>query len=252
MPSLNTFTILGDEVWINREGWKSVAITTYDERYYSELSNVTWTENNGYLVQAKFGSLHRYVMRKWYGDEVFNTMTMRNCVVDHMDNNGFNCKISNLEFLLKPRNTAKGLTIDQSISDLQLRIAIGIYKDFTTGMYQIGLGFNDPIYKISGDQYLPVQSLYFLYSSDYEEVLLDAERIISDYTKHNRIDLNRLTPVEHREVLAEQIELTQTEIDEIEHQGRVFVERDGNIHFIPGKNCWLKSTGFIKGWTPHK
>lgn len=40
-------------------------------------------------------------MEKWYGKETLDEMTEKGWVVDHMNNNGYDCRICNLEFLLK-------------------------------------------------------------------------------------------------------------------------------------------------------
>ena len=47
MPSKNRFTLNGNEIHIFRENWPQIAMTTYREDYYEELTSVTWTENNG-------------------------------------------------------------------------------------------------------------------------------------------------------------------------------------------------------------
>lgn len=62
MPSKNTFERYGDEIHIFRDSWDQVAMTTYREDYYEELTSVTWTATPKYLTNNKLGLLHRYIM----------------------------------------------------------------------------------------------------------------------------------------------------------------------------------------------
>ena len=111
--SKNTFSVNGDTVSIMREDWNEIAFATYREDYYEELSRHTWSIQNGYPTnQTLGGGLHRYMMSKWYGEAVLSDMTARGFVVDHMNNNHMDCRISNLEFLKHNRNVAKGQYFD--------------------------------------------------------------------------------------------------------------------------------------------
>ena len=145
MASLNAFSRRDDEVQIYRDGWNAIAFTTYREDYYDELTSVTWTENKGYLVNSKLGALHRYIMLKWYGQEMLTEMTQQGWVVDHMNGDKFDCRVSNLEFLPTRHNVAKGQTVDVEADTLRRHIALSMFKDFETGLYQIHICCNDPI-----------------------------------------------------------------------------------------------------------
>ncbi len=94
---------------ISKEGWPLIGLTTYREDYYEELTSKTWTltkanietDDKGYLSNKTLGLLHRYIVAKWYGQDVLDTMTQKGFVVDHLNNNHTDCRISNLEFLKK-------------------------------------------------------------------------------------------------------------------------------------------------------
>ncbi|WP_423773846.1 HNH endonuclease [Aneurinibacillus aneurinilyticus] len=47
------------------------------------------------------------MMAKWYADDVLRDLTEKGYVVDHMNNDHMDCRISNLEFLKHNRNVAK-------------------------------------------------------------------------------------------------------------------------------------------------
>ena len=55
MPSRNKFERHGDEIYISRDAWDQIAMTTYREDYYEELTSVTWTANRGYLTNNRLG-----------------------------------------------------------------------------------------------------------------------------------------------------------------------------------------------------
>ena len=99
--SKNKFEIINDEIHISKEGWPLIGLTTYREDYYEELTSKTWTltkansetDDKGYLSNKTLGLLHRYIVAKWYGQDVLDTMTQKGFVVDHLNNNHTDCRI---------------------------------------------------------------------------------------------------------------------------------------------------------------
>lgn len=77
-----------------------------DKSFLDDIQNNYWVINsNGYPYCDKLKcSLHHFVMKKWYGEEVFNSFLKEKYVVDHIDNNRCNAKIDNLEFVTKDMN----------------------------------------------------------------------------------------------------------------------------------------------------
>lgn len=69
-------------------------------------------------------------------------MTEKGFIVEHMNNNHMDCRICNLEFMKGNRNVAKGQYFDKESEALRHSIAVSIFKDFTTGNYQITIGCN--------------------------------------------------------------------------------------------------------------
>ena len=50
---------------------EKIGIATDRDDYHDELYKLAWNLNSkGYIVNKKVGSLHKYMMGKWYGDEV--------------------------------------------------------------------------------------------------------------------------------------------------------------------------------------
>lgn len=246
MASLNRFSRHDDEVEIFRDEWDRVAFTTYREDYYEELTSATWTESKGYLVNGKLGALHRYIMGKWYGEELLAEMTNRGWVVDHMNNDGFDCRISNLEFLSTHHNVAKGQTVDVEAQAMKMHLALSMFKDFSTDLYQIHVFCNDPIFlhnPTTGNK-RPLARLLLLYDCDYRIVINDARDILLNYDLYKRFELKSLHCVDMK---AEFFEMIVAKEDEV---GSPFVERDGTLYVCIGNGIWFDSSSVETGWTP--
>lgn len=246
MASLNRFSCHDDEVEIFRDEWDRVAFTAYREDYHEELTSATWTESKGYLVNGKLGALHRYIMEKWYGEELLAEMTNWGWVVDHMNNDGFDCRISNLEFLSTRHNVAKGQTVDVEAQAMKMHLALSIFKDFSTGLYQTHVACNDPImlYTPATGTTRPLARLLLLYDCDYRIVINDARDILLNYDLNKRFELKSLHCVDMK---AEFFEMIVPKEDEV---GSPFVERDGNLYACIGNGIWFDSSSVETGWTP--
>lgn len=193
--SKNTFEINGDRVTISHPNWDFWAFASIKDEYAEEMQSVTWSKNGEYLYSSKLGMyLHVYIMRKWYGDEVYEQMKTDGYVVDHMDNDGHNCCIDNLCFLISDENKAKGMTLDKLSAD-RSHIALSMYKDFDTQLFQITIFFNYPATAVNIEglgRPAVIELAYLLYDCEYEMVINDARAILYDYRRDYSFDPNRL------------------------------------------------------------
>lgn len=181
----NIFSIHDSTISISHPDWNFTAYATIRDDYAEELQSVTWSRHGDYLYNKKLGGyLHIYIMKKWYGETQYNQMKADSYVVDHMDNDGYNCRIENLCFLLSDENTAKAMTVDK-MSTVKTHIALSLFKDFTSQLIQMTIVFNFPaVAKISTLSSPAVIDLaYLLYDCEYELVLNDARKILYDYRR---------------------------------------------------------------------
>ena len=181
--SKNAFEIDGDIISITRPEWGFKAYATVREDYLDEIQSVTWgLSYDRYPYNSKLGTLHSYIMKKWYGEEFCQEMKEKDYVIDHMDNDSHNCCINNLSFLSNAYNKAKGLTFDQENKAKEF-IALTMFKDFFTGLYQITIMFNYPATLVVDGFDTPsvIELAYLLYEGDYRKVIADAEDILRDY-----------------------------------------------------------------------
>lgn len=210
-----------------------LAYTDFDEKLWEIINSTSWHIQNGndgrpkYLRSSKLGrSLHQVVMAFWYGEELFREMKEKGFVIDHIDNNGFNCEISNLWFLHKRRNTAKGLTYDIERKETERVAALNIFKDFTTNRFQITIGFNKRYFLYVEGKYVAISSIKILYEDDYIIVLRDAESILHGINQYNKVDLSKLNNISFKYEEEVQTELTEDE------KGSSIVFRNGKAYLI--------------------
>ena len=244
--SNNTFEVHNDEIWIMREGWKQAALATYREDYYNEITTHSWSLNaGGYPCNTALGgTLHRYIISKWYGEEVLKEMTQKGYIVEHMNNNHMDCRISNLEFMKSNRNRAKGQYFDKESKELRNQIAVNIFKDFSTNNYQITIGCNANIKHLNeAGEEKNVNVIKLLYNCAYSIVVLDAEQILTQYDEQGQFDLRNMNCIDYKIIEAPDIILSEEEKD------KVMIERDGHQYLVigNGKN-YLYSINFDKGW----
>ncbi|MFQ9213080.1 MAG: hypothetical protein ACLR4C_05420 [Eubacterium ventriosum] len=252
--SKNSFEVINDEIHIYGENWSRVGLTTYRKDYYDEICSKTWSLTNrkdldkSYLKNSDLGLLHRYIMSKWYGKKILDEMSEKGYIVEHMNNKHMDCRISNLEFLKKAYNTAKAQTFDKDSVEMEKHIAVNIFKDFSTGCYQLTIGCNDSIigFDTEGSKYYVV-AILLLYDCDYSIVINDAENILRLYETEGRIDISKTYACDVKIRKAIDINLTEKE------KNSAIVMRDGVSYLVLGtEKAYLNSVHYEKGWRPPK
>lgn len=245
--NVNTFEINGNTLYIMRDGWDKVVETTYREDYVDEIKSHVWSLKKGYPYNATLGGgLHRYIMEKWYGKEMLEEMTKKGYVVDHMNNNHCDCRISNLEFLKHNRNVAKGQYFDKESALMRHDIAVSLFKDFTTNCYQVTIGCNaNIVMKDSNEKIHYINAIKLLYDCPYPSVVLDAEQILTQYDETKQFSLENMRCCDKRIIGSVPLQLTEDE------QNRSIVVRDGKMYLILGtEKAFLHTVGYDEGWTP--
>ena len=239
--SKNTFNREGNLIYITRPDWDFIATASVRDDYEAEMRSVTWGLNKDrYPHNARLGTLHSYVMKEWYGEDTCQKMKAEGFVIDHMDNNSTNSNISNLCFLSSDENKAKGMTVDKLSARHEL-IALSMYKDFDTGLFQTTIVFNYPAkLNVEGLEYPAfVELAYLLYDCDYELVINDAHSILLEYRKDYTFSPNLLRNIDY------QIEGCYGTMIPVEQ----YIERK----FQLGKPvCFFDKIAPIKEWTLSK
>lgn len=179
--------------------------TTYTERVWEKIKDLNWYVDENkfikgektyiYTGSSKFGKykdLHQIIMLIWYGVDKIKEAYDQRFIVEHHDNNAFNCSIENLSFASNDINIAKAHTFDKERPRLIDKVTVNFFKDFKSRKYQITLGFNKPYTLVEGSQTTNVTAMYLLYSDDFRLVFTDASRIVWDLLEKDSIDLTLL------------------------------------------------------------
>ena len=185
-------------------------------------------------------------MEKWYGLEMLEYMDANHFVVDHMNNDGFDCRISNLEFLPNDENKAKGLTVDKQIAQIRNKVAISVFKDFTTGLYQLTLGFNAEVGEYRDGYIYPVTVSKFLYNGDYREVVNDVRKIILDFNLYGMINPSKLSFSDKKVTYSVFLKPKEYEKD------AAVIIRDGQTYLVINEHSRIYSIPYDKGWDVNK
>ena len=123
-----------------------------------------------------------------------------------------------------------------------------LFKDFSTGCYQMTICCNDDIVGITSDgKKYHIVAILLLYDCDYSIVINDAENILHVYETEGRIDVSKTYACDIKIRKAVDIQLTE------EEKNGVVVIRDGVPYLILGTGkTFLNSVHYQEGWMPPK
>lgn len=229
-------------ITISRPKFKCPAFVTYTEELFKQISSVTWIvarskTGKEYLKSSKYGLLHQLVVNYFYGADVLKEAYANDYVIDHLDNNGYDCTYENLALIPKKENTAKGLTYDIEREQSLENFSINITKDFNTQEFQISIYFNKTSDIVIKNERIPLVTLYLRYGTDYKTAFIDARSILNDLNTGSFLRLSNLRYKGFDYCKAEVIFAKNEEIE------AGFLMKDGQLYMI---QCSPK-TKLIKG-----
>lgn len=246
--SLNVYN---EKISINIKGLHKLAFVNYTEELYEMMKKARFRvpktpeaiEKYAYLYSNEYKKyLHQIVYDCYFGEGIRKRLYKDGYIIEHLDNDGFNCDISNLYALKKIKNTYKGQYFDKESSKALPITALKIYHIIENQTFQITIFFNqtftNDIFKKTLD------SIRLLYHYNYEIVLQDAEQILESIVNTNHINLDqwkklyRFNDIEIKH--APEIELTEEEKKQ-EYGSMIF--RDGKAYLLIGQS--EESVGLI-------
>lgn len=239
----------GNSIHFVDEEVSILGTTEYNETLWNFLSECTFStkpskKNPKYIfVTNKNKYLHRVIMEHYFGEAIVEQAYKGGMIIEHLDNNGFNCEISNLYFLLEIKNRYKGQHYDKLVKDNLSTVAFAIYHIISNGTFQITIGFNDAFINQSGEH---IADAKFLYKSAYEIVLQDAESMIESIMSTRSFNLDEFKKiyrfcdcVVHSRI---KLEPTKEEIEAGLFPGQIIV-RDGVAYMLPGQTVITDDNG---------
>ena len=192
-----------DRIYFHHESVNKLGYTNFNQELWNLIKDKKFTveyktmkdgtKKAKYIKCSKLKkTLHQIVIDFYYGEEIRKKMYEKKFIIEHHDNDGFNCLIENLSFLSAKRNTSKGFGYDIDRIRLLDMIAINIFKNFETQKYQITLGFNRPVYLSINGKNINLATMYFAYSDNFKIVINDATNILDLLEEYEKLDLTKL------------------------------------------------------------
>lgn len=175
----------------NEELWNIIKDRKFSVKYKTLKDN---TREAKYIMCNSLKKLlHQIVIDFYYGEDIRKEMYNKEFIIEHHDNDGFNCTIENLSFLSKKRNTSKGFGYDVERVDFLDNVAINIFRDFETQNYQITLAFNTPCNLVTDDgKTISLATMYLVYDNNFKIVINDATNILDLLKSYGKLDINKL------------------------------------------------------------
>lgn len=231
--------ICNNKIRISRDSFTREAVTTYDEELLKKIESVTWTVKKSktgkeYLCCNKYGTLHKLVISHFYGEEVIKNAYEKDFVIDHLDNDGYDCTLNNLVIIHRFENSAKGLSYDIKRKECSDIFSINITRDILTKEFQIAIVFNKHGTLIRDNKLFSLGSIHFRYEEDFNTAFLDAQYIISELNGNKDLNVKNLRC--HPEF---KLNLTNQEYVTKEEYNSGFCIRNGDQYFIQG-NPYVK------------
>lgn len=192
--------------FINRD-YGIMGFTDFTPIVWNELSKLNWyVDEKKFLNQektyiytgsnrfGKYKDLHQIVMILWYGMEELQTVYEKNYIVEHHNNEAFDCRIRNLSFASNDLNLTKAHSFDKNQPKLKLKASVIFFKDFGTKQYQIVVTFTElAILKITEENSIAIDVLNILYDDNFRIVYTDANRIVDELLEIGKINFKVLS-----------------------------------------------------------
>lgn len=196
----------------------------------------SWSKKNKYIYSNKHRKyLHQVVMEFWHGMENYQKSKDMGFVIDHIDNNGFNCLIENLYFLNRKKNQYyKGNWYDPLRKRQSAIAALHIFSNFKLNKFQITIGFNKPFVGNTG---IGISSVWLLYASkSYDLVLADALHILESLNQ-GMINFTQLRHDKGKYKTVSQIQVPSNS----ELKGGNIIKISGEWHIVQGDGFKIES-----------
>lgn len=207
------------------------AYTEDEDEIWEIISSQKWT------IQLKDGkprylysntckkTLHQIVIDYYFGEKVRKKAYEKNMVVEHLNNNGLDCRISNLYFLHDSKNKYKGNYFDKKSEEALPKFALRVFHIINNSTFQITIGFTADA-NIMIDKTRPIQSIKFLYKNiEYWNVIQDAETMLDELIENCMLNLNDklYRYIDYRIKYGEYFQVTESE---------------GKSGILPGNVIW--------------
>ena len=197
-----------------------MAYTEDEDKLWELIASQKWT------IQLKDGkprylysytckkTLHQMVVDYYFGENVREKAYAKNMIIEHLNNNGLDCRISNLYFLHDIKNKYKGNYFDKKSGEALPIFALRVFHIINNSTFQITIGFTANA-NFSIDKTKPIQSIKFLYKNiEYWNVIQDAETMLDELIGKGMLSLNSklYRYIDYRIIYGEYVKVTEEEV----------------------------------------
>jgi len=192
-----SLSVHNNQIAINIDGLNKLAFTNYTEELFEIIKNAKFRipdnseaiKNYKYPYSNKYKKyLHQIVFDYYFGEDIRKKLYDSGYVIEHLDNDGFNCDISNLFVLKDVKNIYKGWHFDKERLKALPIIALKIYHIMENKTFQITIAFNQTFTNSNNEV---LDTIRLLYDYNYEIVLQDAEQILESIVNTGNINLGK-------------------------------------------------------------
>lgn len=245
-----------DTIYFSEDGVDKLGYTNYTAELWEIISGTSWTVQNDNKEKPKYiksnglgKTLHQVIIDFYFTEEVRKDAYKKDFIIEHLDNEGFNCKISNLYFLKKLTNTYKGWYFDKKSNESIPIVLIKMFHVIETQRFQITAAFNRQFTNQESGKDLC--SVKLLYDTPYDIVFQDAETLLNyilDYQKFDVAELRHL--LRFKDIRVEEYEQIPPSEEYQNLQGGNVIVRDGHAYIVQGfdDNMRLISIAFDREW----
>lgn len=252
--------VWNDKISINIMGLDKLAFVDYTPEMYELIRNARFripeTEEAKKSYKYPYSNeykktLHQISFDYYFGEKIRKEAYTKGYIIEHLDNDGFNCSISNLFLLKKVKNTYKGWNFDKLVDESKHVAALNIYHVLENRTFQITIAFNEAYRNAHSGKTLA--NVRLLYPYNYEIVLQDAEQIVEAISNREYINFESWKEIyRFKDIRIEygpELELTEEEKNQ---PPGTLVMRDGQYYLIVGKTDTsiglITSIPYDKNW----
>jgi len=255
-----SLSVYNEKIAISIKGMSKLAFVNYTDELFEivksakfrvpctskQIESYKYPHSNEYKKD-----LHQIVFDYYFGEDIRKKAYGSGYIIEHLDNDGFNCDISNLFILKKVKNTYKGWNFDIEAQKALPVIGLRIYHILSNRTFQITIAFNQSFINFNSEKVL--STIKLLYDYNYEIVLQDAEQILESIIETGNVNFNSWKELyRYKDInisYQEDIKLTE---DEKKQVCGTLIERNGKYFLLLGQSedsiGLINSIPYEKDW----
>lgn len=246
-----SLSVYNDTISISIKGMSKLAFVNYTDELFEIIKSARFRvpKNQEQIDKYKYPYsnkykkyLHQIVYDYYFGEDFRKKSYGLGYIIEHLDNDGFNCDISNLFILKKVKNTYKGWNFDKEVKKSLSIIGMRIYHILSNQTFQITIAFNQSF--VNDESGKDLSTIRLLYDYNYEIVLQDAEQILESIIETGNVNLTNWREMyRYKDIkitYCEDMELTE---EEKKQDYGTLIERNEKYYLLIGQS--ETSTGLI-------